>query len=172
MMQSFALFKLKLILSLVKLTMLHPTNGGQSLITSHKKEESFFQNPEHFYCEGRLVGFLEIALMHDVIYKQFLVPTVLIYNSLIQFLIFVWSLRRYIAVQIEPRGRLPKPIEHFGEPVVCCQICNLANFNITLIPRFQKISLKSGNSASICVIESFCKGNCFFFGLISKLGYF
>ena len=55
-------------------------------------------NPDHFYSEGRLVGFLEIALMHDVIYKQFLVPTVLIYNSLIQFLIFVWSLRRYIAV--------------------------------------------------------------------------
>ena len=75
---------------------------------------------------------------------------------------------RYIGVQIELGVHFPCKIEHFGEPVVCCQICNLINFIRTQIPRFQKISLKSGNSAVICVIESFCKEYCFF----SKLGYF
>ena len=67
---------------------------------------------------------------------------------------------------------MPWQIENFGEPLVCCQICNLVNFIVTQTPRFQKISLKSGNNAVICVIESYCKEKCFFFGLVSKLGYF
>ena len=32
--------------------------------------------------------------------------------------------------------------------------------------------MKSGNSAVICVIESFCNEYCCFLGLVSKLGYF
>ena len=79
---------------------------------------------------------------------------------------------RNIVLQIEPQGQLPWQIEHFGEPVVCCQICNLVNFIISHIPRSPKKSLKSGNSAVICVIKRVCKEYCFFFGLVSKLGYF
>ena len=43
---------------------------------------------------------------------------------------------------------------------------------VLVFNKVQKNSLKSGNSAIICLIESFCKVNSFFFGLVSKLGYF
>ena len=59
-------------------------------------------------------------------------------------------------------GHIPWQMEHFGEPVVCCQIGYLLDFIITQIPRVQKMSIKSVNSAVIYFIESFCKENWFF----------
>ena len=56
---------------------------------------------------------------------------------------------------MEPQSQLPWQIEHFGEPVVCCQICNTVNFLTTQIPMFQKLKLKFDNSAFKCFIESF-----------------
>ena len=58
-------------------------------------------------------------------------------------------------------GSITWQVEHFGEPVIFCQISNIFNFLSTLIPRFQK---KLTTVHSNVLLMTLLKGNVFYLG--------